>query len=659
MDHFAEAQITLQGNVDPRRYERRFVLTPSQHPVELLQLHEKESREIADKLAYSLGLSKEKLLEDVHERISSVRGATMVSSRAYFWNGLQHHVSICYWLPHATRISLKADILAGLTVGVMAIPQSISYAAIAGMPYIYGMYSAFVPTILYASLGNSRQEVVGPVAIVCLLVESGLRGIMTEAECPAYYINNPLQLEQFELCPALYVKFAITLAFLVGLIQIIGGLLNVGFLVAFLGHPVLSGFTSGAAIIIGLTQLKDWFGYKIKRTAYVYDTLYYSFVGFAKVNGMTLGLGLLWFFTLLGMRYISGKFKRLAFLRAAGPLIMCFVGIAVVAGTPTLTTKYKVAIVGKLPEGVPPTSLESIKFDIMTRLVPTAITIALIGYLELIAIGKSLASKLGYELPAGHELTVVGITNLVCSCFSCFPVSGSFSRSAVNYSSGAQTQLSGFISGLIMLLTLLVLTPVFFYLPKFILASIIISSIIPLIAWRDAVALWHIKKVDCGLWVFTFLATLFLGIEIGIASAAALSLLVIVLESIRPQITVLWRLPETEIYRNIIQDDPGVFVKGVLIVRIGASMYFANVGYIREQIIRLIKEYSKLNPVRYVVLEMTPVSSIDSTAVHALEALIKELRTRNIILALATVGVHVEEVRFSIIVLLTSLDLQL
>lgn len=195
-----------------------------------------------------------------------------------------------------------------------------------------------------------------------------------------------------------------------------------------------------------------------------------------------------------------------------------------------------------------------------------------------------------------------------------------------------------------MFLTLLVLTPVFYFLPKFCLASVVISSVITLVQLSDARELWRVKKADCFLWVFAFFATLFLGVEEGIAAAVGVSLVIVIYESVRPQISILWRLPGTEIYRNVKQENCGEFVKGVLIVRIGASMYFANVAYIRDIIFQYIREYSAINEVKYVVVEMTAVISIDSTAIHILEGLVKDLRMRKIMLAFTTVGNRVEKV---------------
>ena len=291
----------------------------------------------------------------------------------------------------------------------------------------------------------------------------------------------------------------------------------------------------------------------------------------AQVNGPLLGLSLLWLFLLVGMRYASTKSKYLRFLKPAGALLACILGIIIFAANPKIATQYKINLVGIIPQGLPPSSVKVITYNKLTRLVPTAIAISLISYLELIAIGKALALKIGYELPPNHELGAVGFANLIGSFTSCIPASGSFSRSAVNYATGARSQLSAFISSIVMMCALLFLTPIFRYLPKFVLASIIIHAVSQLVAVREAYELFHVNKVDFVLWLFTFLAVLLLGVEIGIASAVGSSVLVLIINAVRPQVAVLWRLPGTEIYRSVKQrETPGVLIKNLLIMSIGA-----------------------------------------------------------------------------------------
>ena len=291
-----------------------------------------------------------------------------------------------------------------------------------------------------------------------------------------------------------------------------------------------------------------------------------------------------------------------------------------------------------------------------------------------------------YEVDPGQELFALGLSNIFGALFSSYPVTGSFSRSAVNNMVGATSQFSGLVTSLIMLLTLLVLTPVFKFLPRFCLAAIVVSSVTNLVDYNEPIYLWKVKRTDCFLWFLAFLGTLFLGIQPGILMAVGVSLLIVIYESVRPQISMLWKLPSAPIYRNIKQENSGQFVPGVIVMRIGSSMYFANVAFIRDYIHKIVDgadgfysadsgiaepEVRGLNtieeghvaelesvtaprelpsddmrpsPVEYVVIEMTPVISIDSTALHMLEDLQVDLKARGIQIAYSTVGNRVESV---------------
>lgn len=352
-------------------------------------------------------------------------------------------------------------------------------------------------------------------------------------------------------------------------------------------------------------------------------------------------------------------------------------------------TSY-IPYVGEIPPGLPSGSIHLLDLSRAGAILSAAISCAVIGYMESIAIAKSLAAKHKYEVDAGQELTALGMANLLGSFTSSYPVTGSFSRSAVNNQVGAQTQLAGLLTGLLLLITLLVLTPVFEWLPKYALAAIVISSVTNLVDYNEAIHLWRVKKQDCLLWVVAFLGTLFLGVQNGLLLAVGVSLGLVIVESVRPQMLVLWRLPNTPIWRNIKQESHGQFVPGVMVVRVGASMYFANVAFIRDYISKMIKEFSEAadttgmdatgrgsesggtthpdhplgdagpsdsgvvvstdagkwvppEPIRYIVMEMTAVASIDSTALHMLEDMHRDLKTRDIRLAFSTVGNRVEK----------------
>jgi sulfate transporter 4 len=555
---------------------------------------------------------------------------------------------IMSWMPALDLRIIRADLIAGLTVGVMVIPQGMSYANIAGLEYIYGMYSACIPTAIYALFGQSRQLAVGPVAMVSLLVEAGLRDkitrdmAMTEG-CRQWFDGTSKLTSQNEACPDEYAELAFTVAFFVGAMQFFGSLMKLGFLVSFLGHPVTSGFTSGAAIIIGLSQVKYWLGFDIKKSQFVNVTIEEIIKNLGKTKPMPLILGLTWLLFLVLNKKIAAKYKRLKLLGPMGPLISCTVGILLLWLCEPLRDKWEVSYVGFVPSGFQAPSIGKLRFEKIGELLPTAATACLIGYMESVAIGKSLASKHGYEIDAGQEMLALGISNLVGGCFNCYPVTGSFSRSAVMNSTGGMTQLGGLISAVVMFFTLLFLTKLFWFLPKYALAAIVINSVIPLVAVDGAKKLYQVKKNDFVLWVVAFLCTMFLGILLGILISVCLSLVIVIYESVRPQISILWRIPGTSIYRNVKQESSGAFIPNVFICRIGSSLYFANAAFVKDMLLAFIEDLEEVNTTEYVVLEMTSVISVDSTAVHVVQDVVNDFRARGIQVAFAMTGNRVEK----------------
>jgi len=482
--------------------------------------------------------------------------------------------------------------------------------------------------------------------MVSLIVEAGLNSVMTHTDCPAYWDDNPEGAAQYEKCPEVYQQIVFTCSLCVGVINLVGGFLNLGFLVNFLAHPVVSGFTSGAAIIIGLSQIKYILGYDIPKSQYVYETVANIFKDIHKLEPVVFVLGMLFLF---GLAFLSWATKNPEWpkwkpLKPFGPLIFCGLGIFMCGVFPSLTDKHHVKIVGDIPDGFPPISIADWDLSRLGDVMSTAISASLIGYMESIAIGKALARKNDYKIDAGCEMVSLGMTNLIGSMFSCYPVTGSFSRSAVNDAVGARTQLAGIITSVAMFTTLMFLTPAFYYLPKFVLGGIVINSVKNLVAYDEAMHLWHVKLSDFVLWMTSFLGTLFLGIQLGIGIAVVLSLLILIHETVTPQMQVLWRLPYTHVYASIKATVGGYFTPGVLVVRFMGSMYFGNCNYLEDKIDQLIDNYDESLPlednnrVQYVIISMDGVMSIDSTAVHALMGIEKDLRKRDIQLGFAQVN---------------------
>ncbi|CAE8606096.1 unnamed protein product [Polarella glacialis] len=547
---------------------------------------------------------------------------------------------ILSWLPQVTWPKARSDLIAGLTVGVMAIPQSMSYASIAGLPYIYGLYSACLPPFIYAIFGQSRQLAVGPVAMVSLLISAGLEGQLSEEQCPEWFALGGLSsgVAQRSVCPDEYVQMAILTAAVAGVMQILGMILRLGFLVSFLGHPVTSGFTSAAAITIALSQIKGMFGISIEKSELLYVTIDSFVRNVQETKLMTLFLGLACLCFLLLCKHASKRWQRFSMLGPLGPLLCCAASTLLVWRCEPLREQFQVQHVGYIPSGIFPESVTGWNFGDVLKVLPTALAVCAIGYMESIAIGKNLAAKHGHEIEAGQELLALGLSNLIGAMFSCYPVTGSFSRSAVSHATGASTQLCGVVTGTVILFTLLFLTPLFYFLPGFVLAAIVISSVLPLVAYQEPLRLWRVKRHDCILWLAAFLGTLFLGVLPGILLAVGLSLLIVIYESVRPQITILWRIPGTTIYRNVKQESSGVFIPNVFMARLGSSMYFANASFIKDMLLAYVADLEDINSTEYIILEMSPVVSVDSTAVHVLEDVVTDFRRRGIQVAFAMVG---------------------
>lgn len=508
--------------------------------------------------------------------------------------------------------------MAGITVGTMLVPQAMSYAKLAGLHPIYGLYSGFVPVFAYAIFGSSRQLAIGPVALVSLLVSNTLSSIVDSTD-------------------ELYTELAILLALLVGILECVMGILRLGWLIRFISHSVISGFTTASAIVIALSQAKYFLGYSITRSSKIIPLVKSIVAGADKFSWPPFVMGSIMLTILLTMKQLGKKKKKLRFLRVAGPLTAVILGTVFVK----ILHPTSISVVGGIPEGLPSFSVPKC-FDYVKRLIPTALLITGVAILESVGIAKALAAKNGYQLDSNQELFGLGVANICGSFFSAYPTTGSFSRSAVNNESGAKTGLSGFIMGVIILCALQFLTPLFTDIPQCTLAAIVVSAVMGLIDYEEAIFLWRVDKRDFLLWVTTSITTLFLGIEIGVLVGVGASLAFVIHESANPHVAVLGRLPGTTVYRNIKQYPEAFTYKGIVVVRIDAPIYFANISYIKERLQKYEVGFDgttnsgiEANKMFYVVIEMAPVTYIDSSAAQALKELYQEYKARNIQMALS------------------------
>lgn len=513
--------------------------------------------------------------------------------------GLKKYIPILDWLPKYNKTQLQGDLSAGLTVGVMLIPQGMAYSMLAGLEPIHGLYAVTIPLVLYAVLGTSRQLAVGPVAMVSLLTAAGIGALQPDSA-------------------AEYLFYAITVAFLVGLVQFGMGVFRLGFLVNFLSHPVISGFTSAAAIIIGLSQLKHLLRVNLPNTEHIQEMVVAIANNIGQTHLLTLGIGL------VGMIVI--KYGKKIHKGLPTSLIAVILGILAVWGFGL--TEQGVKIVGEVPSGLPGFSIPSFDLSVWTSLSSAALSIALVGFMESFAVAKAIQAKhKNYEVDANQELRALGIANFGAAFLQSYPVTGGFSRTAVNDQAGAKTGMASIFSAILILLTLLFLTPLFYYLPNAILAAVVIVAVIGLIDYKEAIHLWHKDRSDFWMLMVTFMVTLTMGIETGIGAGVVLSLAMVIYRSSRPHIAILGRVPNSTFYRNIERFNDLEQRADIAIVRLDGPLYFANIGYIKEKLDEVIK--SKGAALRLLVINADSINHVDSSATQALEEWIKAFRSSN------------------------------
>jgi SulP family sulfate permease len=525
---------------------------------------------------------------------------------------LRQFVPLLDQLADYEQEQLQGDLSAGLTVGVMLIPQGMAYALIAGLPPIYGLYAALVPLVAYALFGTSRQLAVGPVAMVSLLVAASV---------------GPIAGGDTEQ----YIALTLMISVMVGLFQFILGVARFGFLVNFLSHPVLSGFTSAAALIIGLSQLKHLLGVDIPRSNYIHEILASAYAKMGAIEPTTLALGL----GSIALLVVLKRWKK------AFPGALVAVVLTTAAVWAFGLHQDGVAIVGDVPRGLPDFFVPSFELDTIQSLIPATLTIALVGFMESIAVAKVYASRHRYEVDANKELIGLGLANLFGAFFRAYPTTGGFSRTAVNDQAGAQTNLAGLFSAVVIALTLLLLTPLFYYMPKAVLAAIVMVAVVGLIDIEEARYLWRVDRKDFGLMMLTAAATLALGIEEGILVGVIVSLIAIIHEISQPHTAVEGRLPGTETYRNLQRNPEAMTRASVVVVRMDASLSFANASTFKDLIMELDVKDPEL---RAVVINMYPVNRVDSTGAHTLHEIIEDCRRNGVDIYFAGVKGPVRDV---------------
>jgi SulP family sulfate permease len=509
------------------------------------------------------------------------------------------------WLRHYHRGLLRHDLVAGLTVAVMLVPQSMAYAALAGLPPQAGLYAAVVPLLVYALLGSSGSLAVGPVAITALMTGAAL---------------GPLAAGD----PARYAALAGLLAVLVGGAQLLLGVFRLGALVSFLSHSVLTGFTSAAAIVIAASQLKDLLGLPAGRAETLPEIAGYLGRSLAGAHGPTILVSTV---SLAGLVLLRRHARRLP-----GALIV--VAAVTVASAALALGGRGVAILTEVPAGLPAPAVPTLSGADIRALLPAAAAIALVAYLEGIAVAKALAAKSRQPVRPNQELVAVGAANLSAGLFHAFPVAGGFSRSAVNFAAGARTPVASLVTAAVVALTAAVLTPAFFHLPKAVLAAVVVVAVVGLIDHRAALAAWRARRADGLTVALTFLVTLGLGVEPGLAAGVLFSLGVFLYRSARPHIAELGRIPGTATYRNLRRYEGLVTDPRMAVVRVDGPLYFANAQLVADRLLALAQERTGLAAV---VVDASAIGDTDADGAHTLQEVGERLADRGVALHLATV----------------------
>ncbi|OQY46948.1 MAG: sodium-independent anion transporter [Anaerolineaceae bacterium 4572_78] len=504
---------------------------------------------------------------------------------------------------------LIGDILGGIIVAIMLVPQGMAYALLAGLPPEVGLYSSIVALIIYGLLGSSRVLSVGPVAVVSLLVATGISPVAKTGS-------------------AEYLEYAIVLALLVGIIQVMMGLARVGFLVNFLSHPVISGFINAVAIIIGGSQLKHLLGIEMPHTEYFYLLILYILTHISTTNFVTLIIGLVSIGVLVYFKTKLGSSLEIMGLSPifitpitkTAPLIIIISGTLLVALF-DFNQIFDVKIVGNVPIGLPSFTLPIIDIDVWKTLLPTAFIISLVSYIESVSVAEALAIKRRQKINPNQELFALGIANLGATLVGGYPVTGSFSRSAVNEASGASTRLSSIITAILIAITIVLFTPLFYYLPTTVLAAIIIVAVYDLIDIETPKQLWIYSKGDAISLAITFITSLAIGVEMGILAGIFVSVILLMWRTSHPHIVIVGRIGQGQIYRNVKRYQTTTYPE-VLAVRVDTSLYFTNTRYLEDQILHITANRPEI---KHFILIGSAINFIDSSALDTLGNLQRRL----------------------------------
>lgn len=507
------------------------------------------------------------------------------------------------WLKDYNRGSFIGDMLSGITIAAMLIPQSMGYALVAGLPVEFGLYACIFPPLIYALLGTSNKLSIGPVALDSVLVLSGL-SLLAEPGSENY------------------VELAISLTLMVGLIQAFFGFIKFGFIASFLSYPVILGYTCAAAIVIMISQFENVLGVSVE-SGNTIARVFQFVVQFGQWHWLTIAVAA------GGIVFLTG-FQRW-FPRVPGALLMLVLGM--LCSGFWQAQDLGVDVIAFIPQGLPLPRLPSPTLEQLFALIPTALTVALMGYVGSMSICKAQEKPTDkITVNPNQELIAIGAANFAGAFFRAFPVSASFSRSAALVKAGALTQVSAVVSSLTIIAIMLFFTPVFasYPLPKALLAAIILISVSGLFKYRDMKALFKQNRNEASLMLITFALTIVLGVQQGLLAGVILSIAKVIYNAARPHMTELGAIMGGKLFRNVNRFADVTIREDVLIFRFDAPLFFANADYFVERIYRWMKQREKPEALRAIIFDAEAVNSIDSTAIRTLQKMIEALANQGV-----------------------------
>jgi len=500
---------------------------------------------------------------------------------------------------------LRADLVAGITVSLVLIPQSMAYAQLAGLPPYFGLYISFMPVLIAALWGSSRQLATGPVAVVSLMTATALATVVGGTA-----ISNP------ELA-AKYIPLAMFLSLLVGGFQFLLGIFRLGVVVNFLSHPVIVGFTNAAAIVIGLSQLSKIFGVSMPGVAsdpFLSVRIWGVVQQLGETHIATLLMGIAAFAIMVGLKKFYPR----------SPCVLVAVVFTTVTSWLIGFREMGGSVVGAIPEGLPDIIVPVVDLDLFITLLPSAIIIALVGFMEAISIAKAMAAKTKDRIDPNKELIGQGLGNIVGSFTQAYPSSGSFSRSAVNLNAGARTGFSSVVTAAVVVITLLFLTPLLYHLPTAALAAVIMMAVFGLISISAVKHAWRANTHDGVAAVVTFVATLAFAphLDKGIMIGAGLSIILYLYRTMQPRVAVLGRykdgtLRDLAVHPDLKSDDK------VAAIRFDGTLYFANVSFFEDAVLKAV---AKKPDAKFILIVGDAINQIDASGEDVLHHVVQRLK---------------------------------